>query len=109
MGPVISASACKSILEYIETGKGEGRLLLGGKVPAQGEGYFIPPTIIADVDPKARIFQEEVFGPVLAVTKVHNFAQSDQSLTSPPAKTTSRTLSSWPPAGTPAPPGYVEP
>jgi 1-pyrroline-5-carboxylate dehydrogenase len=76
MGPVISASACKSILEYIETGKGEGRLLLGGKAPAQGEGYFIPPTIIADVDPKARIFQEEVFGPVLAVTKVHNFAQA---------------------------------
>jgi 1-pyrroline-5-carboxylate dehydrogenase len=76
MGPVISASACKSILEYIETGKGEGRLVVGGKAPAQGEGYFIPPTIIADVDPKARIFQEEVFGPVLAVTKVHNFAQA---------------------------------
>jgi 1-pyrroline-5-carboxylate dehydrogenase len=76
MGPVISASACKTILEYIETGKGEGRLVAGGKAPAQGEGYFIPPTIIADVDPKARIFQEEVFGPVLAVTKVHNFAQA---------------------------------
>ena len=72
MGPVISAGARRTILEYIETGKKEGRLLTGGQAP-DGDGYFIPPTIIADVDSKARIFQEEIFGPVLAVTKARNF------------------------------------
>ena len=72
MGPVISAGAMKTILDYIETGKKEGRVLVGGDGPREG-GYFVPPTIIADVDSKARIFQEEIFGPVLAVTKAKNF------------------------------------
>jgi 1-pyrroline-5-carboxylate dehydrogenase len=72
MGPVISANARKTILEYIETGKIEGRLLTGGG-PGAGDGYFIEPTIIADVDSSARIFQEEIFGPVLAVTKARDF------------------------------------
>ncbi len=72
MGPVISSRAKESILNYIETGKTEGRLLTGGE-PASGEGYFIQPTVIADVDSKARIFQEEIFGPVLAVTKARDF------------------------------------
>jgi 1-pyrroline-5-carboxylate dehydrogenase len=72
MGPVINDRARTSILNYIETGKKEGRLIAGGE-PATGEGYFIKPTIIADIDSKARIFQEEIFGPVLAVTKAKNF------------------------------------
>lgn len=72
MGPVISESAMKSILEYIEIGKKEGRLISGGG-RAEGNGYFIQPTVIADVDSKARIFQEEIFGPVLAITKAPNF------------------------------------
>src|SRR4051794_3578019 len=72
MGPVINDRAQKSILKYIETGKTEGRLLTGGE-SAQGEGYFVKPTVIADVDSKARIFQEEIFGPVLAVTKAKDF------------------------------------
>ena len=72
MGPVINASARKSILSYIETGKKEGRLVAGGE-PAEGDGYFIKPTVIADVDSQARIFQEEIFGPVLAVTKANDF------------------------------------
>jgi 1-pyrroline-5-carboxylate dehydrogenase len=72
MGPVISAGAKKSILQYIETGKKEGRLLVGGDASQDG-GYFVPPTIVADVDSKARIFQEEIFGPVLAVTKARDF------------------------------------
>jgi 1-pyrroline-5-carboxylate dehydrogenase len=72
MGPVISRRAQESILDYIETGKKEGRLITGGE-PAEGEGYFIKPTVIADVDSKARIFQEEIFGPVLAVTKARDF------------------------------------
>jgi 1-pyrroline-5-carboxylate dehydrogenase len=72
MGPVISRRAKESILDYIETGRKEGRLITGGE-PAEGEGFFIKPTVIADVDSKARIFQEEIFGPVLAVTKARDF------------------------------------
>jgi len=72
MGPVISDGARRSILDYIETGKKEGRLLTGGD-GADGNGYFVQPTVIADVDAKARIFQEEIFGPVLAVTKAKDF------------------------------------
>src|SRR5580704_1793716 len=72
MGPVISEGARKTILNYIETGKREGRLICGGD-GAEGGGYFIQPTVIADVDVKARIFQEEIFGPVLAVTKARDF------------------------------------
>jgi 1-pyrroline-5-carboxylate dehydrogenase len=76
MGPVIGETARKSILEYIGIGKREGRLVVGGEAgapPGPGGGYFIPPTIIADVEPGARIFQEEIFGPVLAVTKARDF------------------------------------
>jgi len=72
MGPVISQGAMKSILEYVEIGKKEGRLIAGGG-RADGDGYFIQPTVIADVDSKARIFQEEIFGPVLAVTRARDF------------------------------------
>jgi 1-pyrroline-5-carboxylate dehydrogenase len=72
MGPVVSESAMKGILNYIEVGKKEGRLMTGGG-RAAGDGYFVEPTIIADVDPKARLAQEEVFGPVLAVIKAKNF------------------------------------
>jgi 1-pyrroline-5-carboxylate dehydrogenase len=71
-GPVVSESAMKSITQYIALGKQEGRLLAGGE-RLQGEGYFIEPTIIADVDPKARIAQEEIFGPVLAVIRARDF------------------------------------
>ncbi len=72
MGPVINDGARKSILEYIDSGKSEGRLISGGR-PADGEGYFLQPTVIADIDVNARIFQEEIFGPVLAVTKARDF------------------------------------
>jgi 1-pyrroline-5-carboxylate dehydrogenase len=72
MGPVISAAAKKTILEYVDTGAREGRLL-EGRAPAAGDGYFVPPAIIADVDSKARVFQEEIFGPVLAVAKARGF------------------------------------
>jgi 1-pyrroline-5-carboxylate dehydrogenase len=75
MGPVISAGARKTILDYIETGKQEGRVVTGGG-PAPGDGYFIRPTVIADVDRKARVFREEIFGPVLAVTRSADFDQA---------------------------------
>ena len=71
MGPVVDENALKKITEYIEVGKQEGRLVAGGG--QQGPGYFIEPTVIADVDPHARIAQEEIFGPVLAVVKARDF------------------------------------
>jgi 1-pyrroline-5-carboxylate dehydrogenase len=72
MGPVISAGARKTILDYIEVGRKEGTLVAGGS-PVASDGYFVQPTVIAGVDSKARIFQEEIFGPVLAVTKARDF------------------------------------
>jgi 1-pyrroline-5-carboxylate dehydrogenase len=71
---VINEGAMKTILEYIETGKKEGRLLTGGgRETRAGAGYFVQPTVIADVAPNARIAQEEIFGPVLAVIKSKNY------------------------------------
>jgi 1-pyrroline-5-carboxylate dehydrogenase len=61
-----------AILNYIELGKREGRLITGGE-RAPGDGYFIQPTVIADIAPVARLSQEEVFAPVLAVTKAKDF------------------------------------
>ena len=59
MGPVISDGARKSIRNYIEVGKGEGRAILDGSDGTPADGFFLKPTIIADVDAKARIFQEK--------------------------------------------------
>jgi 1-pyrroline-5-carboxylate dehydrogenase len=72
MGPVISAGAKKAIQQYIDTGRSEGRVLAGGE-PGKASGHFLRPTVIADVDSKARVFQEEIFGPVLAVAKAADF------------------------------------
>lgn len=72
LGPVCDAAAHKKVLKYIEIGKKEGRLLVGGK-PGPEQGWFIEPTVIADVDPAATISQEEIFGPVLAVIKANDF------------------------------------
>jgi 1-pyrroline-5-carboxylate dehydrogenase len=72
MGAVIDEGAFKKISGYIEVGKSEGKLLTGAEV-AQGGGYFIPPTIFGDVAPDARLAQEEVFGPVLAVIHARDF------------------------------------
>jgi 1-pyrroline-5-carboxylate dehydrogenase len=72
LGPVINEIAYNSILEYIKIGKSEGRLVCGGE-PAEGDGWFIKPTVIADVPPTARIFREEIFGPVLSVSRARDF------------------------------------
>src|SRR5690606_33244679 len=68
----IDDQAYKKITSYIEIGKEEGRLVAGG-TGDDSTGYFIQPTVFADVDPKARIMQEEIFGPVLAITKAKDF------------------------------------
>lgn len=72
MGPVINGRAKESILNYIEAGKKEGQLIAGGAA-GDADGYFVQPTAIAGVDSKARIFQEEIFGPVLAIAKARDF------------------------------------
>lgn len=72
MGPVIDEPAFRKILSYIAIGKTEGRLLYGGKAMAR-DGWFIEPTIFADVPPDAAIAQEEIFGPVVSIIKAKNF------------------------------------
>jgi 1-pyrroline-5-carboxylate dehydrogenase len=74
MGPVVDAAALRKHLEYIEIGKREGHLICGGKpIAVPAGGYFLQPTIFADVAPAARIAQEEIFGPVLAVIRAADF------------------------------------
>jgi RHH-type proline utilization regulon transcriptional repressor/proline dehydrogenase/delta 1-pyrroline-5-carboxylate dehydrogenase len=75
MGAVSDASAQKNILEYIEIGKQEGKLLYSSPIPS-GEGYWVPLTIIGGITPRHRIAQEEIFGPVLAVMRVRDFDQA---------------------------------
>ncbi|WP_134699717.1 L-glutamate gamma-semialdehyde dehydrogenase [Ammoniphilus sp. YIM 78166] len=72
MGPVVDEPAYNKILEYIEIGKKEGRLMTGGEKGDEA-GFFIKPTIFADVHPEARILQEEIFGPVVGFTKARDF------------------------------------
>ncbi|HEY2954051.1 MAG TPA: L-glutamate gamma-semialdehyde dehydrogenase [Candidatus Eisenbacteria bacterium] len=76
LGPVINAAARDKILSYIEQGKREGRLVTGGRAAPGTEGWFVEPTVIADVAPGARIAQEEIFGPVLAVIPVASFDEA---------------------------------
>jgi len=75
MGPVINERAYESHLDYIKVGKKEGRLVVGGKPGPEG-GWFIQPTVFADVPRNARLAQEEVFGPVLAVIKARNYSDA---------------------------------
>jgi 1-pyrroline-5-carboxylate dehydrogenase len=73
-GPVISEKSYRKVLSYLEIGKKEGTVLNGGQAIGNPEdGYYIAPTVIADVAPTARIALEEIFGPVLAVIKSHSF------------------------------------
>jgi 1-pyrroline-5-carboxylate dehydrogenase len=75
MGAVIDNKSRDKIKEYIEIGRQEARLLLGGEVSQEG-GYFVPPTIVADVAPDARLSQEEIFGPVLAAIKAKDYDEA---------------------------------
>ncbi len=75
MGPVVNKAAFDSIMEYIEVGVGEGKCVAGGE-KAKGDGFFIQPTIIADVSPEGRIAQEEIFGPVVAVIKAKDIDEA---------------------------------
>lgn len=75
MGPVIDQAAYDKIMSYVEIGKEEGNLLAGGDGD-DSKGWFVNPTVVADVDPKARIMQEEIFGPVVALTSAKDFDEA---------------------------------
>ncbi len=72
LGPVIDKSAYENTKKYIEIGKSEGKMVTGDEA-VSSDGYFIRPTIFIDVKPDARIAQEEIFAPVLAIIKAENF------------------------------------
>ncbi|MBV9179798.1 MAG: L-glutamate gamma-semialdehyde dehydrogenase [Acidobacteria bacterium] len=77
MGAVINEASMNSILNYIEVGKRQGRLITGGeRASSAGEGFFLSPTVIADVKPGSKLEQEEIFGPVLVVLRAKNFGQA---------------------------------
>jgi 1-pyrroline-5-carboxylate dehydrogenase len=73
-GPVCNAAQDAKVQEYLAIGKGEGKLLTGGR-RMEGEGFFFEPTLIGDVSPTARIAQEEIFGPYLTAIRVQDFDQ----------------------------------
>ncbi len=75
MGPVINQGAYNSITNYIEIGRKEGNVVFGGTY-SDAEGYYIDPTVIRDIKRDARIANEEIFGPVLAVIKVDSFDEA---------------------------------
>ncbi|MFC7678994.1 L-glutamate gamma-semialdehyde dehydrogenase [Paenibacillus sp. GCM10028914] len=75
VGPVIDEKAYRKIQDYVEIGQQEGRLVHGGGT-GDPNGYFIEPTIFTDVDARARISQEEIFGPVLTFTKAQSFEEA---------------------------------
>jgi 1-pyrroline-5-carboxylate dehydrogenase len=73
-GPVINQKAHRKVLSYIDIGKNEGKVINGGAaIETEERGFYIAPTVIKDVQPTARIAQEEIFGPVLAVIAAKDF------------------------------------
>jgi len=76
IGPVISREAQRRILKMIEAGQGEAKIAWQGSVPNDANACYVPPTIFTDVRPESRLFREEIFGPVLAVTKARDFDEA---------------------------------
>jgi len=78
MGPAVDEKQWRTDLDYIQVAKHEGaRLVVGGKRPEYlDKGYFVEPTIFDHVSPNMRIFQEEIFGPVLAVTTADSLEEA---------------------------------
>jgi 1-pyrroline-5-carboxylate dehydrogenase len=77
MGAVIDDRSRDKIAEYITLGQRDGRIVQGGEVQRDG-GYFVQPTIVADVAPDSRLSQEEIFGPVLSFIKANDFEEALQ-------------------------------
>lgn len=75
MGPVINQTAYDSITGYVEVARKEGKIVYGGNY-SDVEGFYIEPTVVRDVSKDARIANEEIFGPVLAIVKVNSFDEA---------------------------------
>ncbi len=75
MGPLVDDAQLASVLDYLEIGKREAKLALGGE-RALDRGYFVQPTIFTGVRPDMRIAQEEIFGPVLSILEVKDFDEA---------------------------------
>ncbi|RJP73907.1 MAG: L-glutamate gamma-semialdehyde dehydrogenase [Candidatus Abyssobacteria bacterium SURF_17] len=78
VGPLIDAEALEKVRGYIERGRREARLLLEVDVSHLTEGFFVGPTIFANVAPGSALAQEEIFGPVLAVLRACDFVEALQ-------------------------------
>ncbi len=78
MGAVIDADSYRKIMSYIAIGRSEGKLVLGGEDSntSNDGGYFVHPTIFADVAPTSRLAQEEIFGPLLSVIRANSFQEA---------------------------------
>ncbi|MEU8865556.1 aldehyde dehydrogenase family protein [Streptomyces umbrinus] len=77
MGPVVNAKQQQRVRSYIEKGVAEGaRLVAGGPEAPRDQGYFVSPTVFADVTPEMTIAQEEIFGPVLSILRYEDEADA---------------------------------
>lgn len=75
MATVIDEAAFKKVTSYFDIAKEEGRIVIGGTAD-DSVGYFVNPTVVADVSPTSRMMQEEIFGPIVAITKAKNFDEA---------------------------------
>jgi 1-pyrroline-5-carboxylate dehydrogenase len=73
---LISETQQRAVLQEIELGRGQGKLVLGGRAVDREGGYYVEPTIFAEVAPEARLAQQEIFGPVLAVIRARDFDEA---------------------------------
>jgi len=76
MGPMVSAAQRRTVEDYVESGVSEGAELIAGGAPIEAEGFYVAPTIFANVNPSMRIVREEIFGPVLSVQRFEDEAEA---------------------------------
>jgi aldehyde dehydrogenase (NAD+) len=78
VGPLVSADQLRSVTEYLEVGRQEGGRVLAGGTRAEdlGEGYYVRPTVLTDVQPDSRVVREEIFGPVAALLPASSYEEA---------------------------------
>ncbi|KJK21545.1 betaine-aldehyde dehydrogenase [Burkholderiaceae bacterium 16] len=76
MGPLVSSAQMKTVLDYVEIGKREGAIAVTGGERVGGKGYFVQPTVFANVEHEMRVSQEEIFGPVASVIRFEDEADA---------------------------------
>jgi acyl-CoA reductase-like NAD-dependent aldehyde dehydrogenase len=78
VGPVVSADQLKTVTGYVQVGTAEGARVAagGGRAEDLGDGYYVRPTVLTDVDPKSRVAREEIFGPVAALIPAGSYEEA---------------------------------